>query len=75
MPPQPQPPGPGQYNLVDYKGPEKEYISSSVFKSTTNRWNNRKTMHGPGPGNLIIISYNYIFHTTENLFLSNECLK
>jgi hypothetical protein len=32
-------PGPGHYNLVDYEGEGKRYMSSSMFVSTTNRWN------------------------------------
>ena len=32
-------PGPGHYNLVNYEGEEKRYMSSSMFVSTTNRWN------------------------------------
>ncbi|CAH2222464.1 tigger transposable element-derived 1-like [Pelobates cultripes] len=31
-------PGPGQYEIVDYEGPSKQYISSSVFVSNTSRW-------------------------------------
>ncbi|XP_046846666.1 O(6)-methylguanine-induced apoptosis 2-like [Xenia sp. Carnegie-2017] len=31
-------PGPGHYNLVNYKGEEKRYMSSSMFVSTTSRW-------------------------------------
>jgi len=50
MPPIPPSPGPGQYNLVDYQGPAKELISSSVFLSTTNRWNNKFNKKEPGPG-------------------------
>ena len=50
MPPQPPIPGPGQYNLVNYKGPSKEYVSSSMFVSTTNRWNGDRLNQGPGPG-------------------------
>ena len=58
LPPQPPTPGPGQYDLVDYMGPGKEYSSSSVFKSTTNRWTFKKSNNGPGPGlNLGLLFY------------------
>lgn len=32
-------PGPGHYNLVNYDGDAKRYMSSSMFVSTTSRWN------------------------------------
>ncbi|CAB3979660.1 Hypothetical predicted protein [Paramuricea clavata] len=32
-------PGPGHYNLVNYEGEGKRYMSSSMFVSTTSRWN------------------------------------
>ncbi|XP_018424698.1 PREDICTED: O(6)-methylguanine-induced apoptosis 2 [Nanorana parkeri] len=34
----PSVPGPGYYELVDYEGPPKQYISSSAFVSNTSRW-------------------------------------
>ncbi|XP_070620328.1 O(6)-methylguanine-induced apoptosis 2 [Erythrolamprus reginae] len=51
-PPQNPPlPGPGQYDLVDYRGPPKHYISSAVFVSNTKRWGGDKFHKGiPGPG-------------------------
>ncbi|XP_058052157.1 O(6)-methylguanine-induced apoptosis 2 [Ahaetulla prasina] len=51
-PPQNPPlPGPGQYDLVDYRGPPKHYISSAVFVSNTKRWTGDKFHKGiPGPG-------------------------
>ncbi|XP_013930671.1 PREDICTED: O(6)-methylguanine-induced apoptosis 2, partial [Thamnophis sirtalis] len=51
-PPQNPPlPGPGQYDIVDYRGPPKHYISSAVFVSNTKRWTGDKFHKGiPGPG-------------------------
>ena len=66
LPPQPPTPGPGQYDLVDYMGPGKEYSSSSVFKSTTNRWTFKKSNNGPGPGlnlDLLFIEYSFTLNT------------
>ena len=50
MPPEPDAPGPGQYDLVDYDGSEKQFASSSMFISTSNRWIPRKDGAAPGPG-------------------------
>ncbi|XP_049623800.1 O(6)-methylguanine-induced apoptosis 2-like, partial [Suncus etruscus] len=38
LPPKPPLPGPGQYEIVDYEGPPKHFISSASFVSTTERW-------------------------------------
>uniref|UniRef100_A0A8C5K2M1 Sperm tail PG rich repeat containing 1 n=1 Tax=Jaculus jaculus TaxID=51337 RepID=A0A8C5K2M1_JACJA len=38
LPPKPPLPGPGQYDLVDYEGPPKHFISSASFVSNTKRW-------------------------------------
>ncbi|XP_062449811.1 O(6)-methylguanine-induced apoptosis 2 [Rhea pennata] len=44
-------PGPGQYDLVDYKGSPKQDCSSAVFVSNTGRWAGRGSQeHSPGPG-------------------------
>ncbi|XP_053867872.1 O(6)-methylguanine-induced apoptosis 2 [Malaclemys terrapin pileata] len=44
-------PGPGQYEIVDYQGPPKHYISSAVFVSNTGRWRGDTSQQGiPGPG-------------------------
>ncbi|XP_065061824.1 O(6)-methylguanine-induced apoptosis 2-like [Rhopilema esculentum] len=37
LPPSPPLPGPGHYNLVNYEGEPRRYVTSSVFVSTTNR--------------------------------------
>jgi len=50
MPPEPDAPGPGQYDLVNYDGSEKQFASSSMFISTSNRWIPRKDGTAPGPG-------------------------
>ena len=44
-------PGPGHYNLVNYDGEGKRYMSSSMFVSTTSRWNPvlEAEMEVPGP--------------------------
>ncbi|XP_068773650.1 O(6)-methylguanine-induced apoptosis 2 isoform X2 [Struthio camelus] len=47
----PPSPGPGQYELVDYKGSPKQDCSSAVFLSSTGRWTGRGSQEGlPGPG-------------------------
>uniref|UniRef100_A0A8C8SZD3 Sperm tail PG-rich repeat containing 1 n=1 Tax=Pelusios castaneus TaxID=367368 RepID=A0A8C8SZD3_9SAUR len=44
-------PGPGHYEIVDYEGPPKHYISSAVFVSNTGRWTGDRSQQGiPGPG-------------------------
>ncbi|KAM8977352.1 O(6)-methylguanine-induced apoptosis 2 [Pelodytes ibericus] len=44
-------PGPGQYEIVDYEGPPKHYISSAAFVSNTSRWTGNILGKGfPGPG-------------------------
>ncbi|XP_054856058.1 O(6)-methylguanine-induced apoptosis 2 [Eublepharis macularius] len=55
-PPVPRPksppsPGPGQYEIVDYEGPSKHYISSAVFVSNTDRcFRDKFHQEIPGPG-------------------------
>ncbi|XP_069751753.1 O(6)-methylguanine-induced apoptosis 2 isoform X2 [Narcine bancroftii] len=34
----PTPPGPGYYDVVDFHGPPKHYMTSAVFVSNTSRW-------------------------------------
>nr|XP_056702411.1 O(6)-methylguanine-induced apoptosis 2 [Euleptes europaea] len=47
----PPPPGPGQYEIVDYEGPSKHYISSAVFVSNTDRcFRDKFHQEIPGPG-------------------------
>ncbi|XP_074074220.1 O(6)-methylguanine-induced apoptosis 2 isoform X2 [Macrotis lagotis] len=53
LPPLPKPsiPGPGQYDIVNYEGPSKHYISSATFVSNTCRWSVNANQIGlPGPG-------------------------
>lgn len=51
LPDTPPQPGPAAYDLVDYEGPTKHYMSSSAFVSTTSRWTgNGPTGELPGPG-------------------------
>ncbi|XP_075051478.1 O(6)-methylguanine-induced apoptosis 2 [Mixophyes fleayi] len=51
VPKTPGVPGPGQYELVDYEGPPKHYISSSAFVSNTSRWaGDVSGAEIPGPG-------------------------
>jgi len=50
MPPEIPTPGPGQYDLVNYEGPPKDSVSSSMFVSTTDRWSDMKRDPNPGPG-------------------------
>ncbi|XP_027697251.1 O(6)-methylguanine-induced apoptosis 2 isoform X2 [Vombatus ursinus] len=52
LPPLPKPPvpGPGQYDIVNYEGPSKHYISSATFVSSTSRWPINANQDGlPGP--------------------------
>ncbi|XP_020951210.1 O(6)-methylguanine-induced apoptosis 2 isoform X7 [Sus scrofa] len=51
LPPKPPLPGPGQYEIVDYTGPPKHFISSASFVSNTSRWTAAPAQPGlPGPG-------------------------
>ncbi|KAH0503243.1 O(6)-methylguanine-induced apoptosis 2 [Microtus ochrogaster] len=50
LPPKPPLPGPGQYDIVDYEGPPKHFISSASFVSNTSRWpvlSSRPSLPGP----------------------------
>ncbi|XP_066228150.1 O(6)-methylguanine-induced apoptosis 2 [Saccopteryx leptura] len=50
LPPKPPLPGPGQYEIVDYTGPRKQFVSSASFVSSTSRWTLAPTQPGlPGP--------------------------
>ncbi|XP_023587778.1 O(6)-methylguanine-induced apoptosis 2 [Trichechus manatus latirostris] len=50
LPPKPPFPGPGQYDIVDYTGPPKHFISSASFVSNTSRWAVDPSQPGlPGP--------------------------
>ncbi|XP_055978716.1 O(6)-methylguanine-induced apoptosis 2 [Sorex fumeus] len=50
LPPKQPFPGPGQYEIVDYEGPPKHFISSASFVSTTERWTAAPADTGlPGP--------------------------
>uniref|UniRef100_H9GP55 O(6)-methylguanine-induced apoptosis 2 n=1 Tax=Anolis carolinensis TaxID=28377 RepID=H9GP55_ANOCA len=60
-PPLPRPksppsPGPGQYEIVDFNGPSKHYISSAVFVSNTGRWSGDNFHQDvPGPGKIALL--------------------
>ncbi|XP_076421508.1 O(6)-methylguanine-induced apoptosis 2 isoform X2 [Peromyscus maniculatus bairdii] len=50
LPPKPPLPGPGQYEIVDYEGPPKHFISSASFVSNTSRWpvlSSKPSLPGP----------------------------
>ncbi|XP_031234925.1 O(6)-methylguanine-induced apoptosis 2 [Mastomys coucha] len=50
LPPKPSLPGPGQYDIVNYEGPPKHFISSASFVSNTSRWPMMSTKPNfPGP--------------------------
>ncbi|XP_075851232.1 O(6)-methylguanine-induced apoptosis 2 isoform X4 [Microcebus murinus] len=50
LPPKPPLPGPGQYEIVDYEGPPKHFVSSASFVSNTGRWTGAPSQPGlPGP--------------------------
>nr|XP_015204279.1 PREDICTED: O(6)-methylguanine-induced apoptosis 2 [Lepisosteus oculatus]XP_015204280.1 PREDICTED: O(6)-methylguanine-induced apoptosis 2 [Lepisosteus oculatus] len=51
VPKTPPPPGPGHYEVVNYEGAPRHYMSSAVFLSNTSRWtadNHSKDLPGPG---------------------------
>jgi hypothetical protein len=52
QPPQAPFPGPGAYELRDFKDAEKKFMSSAAFISSTSRWaiDTRTTTAQPGPG-------------------------
>jgi len=51
LPDTPPCPGPGSYELVDFEGPSRHYMSGAAFVSTTSRWtSNAKGGDLPGPG-------------------------
>ncbi|KAK7099655.1 O(6)-methylguanine-induced apoptosis 2-like [Littorina saxatilis] len=47
LPDSPPQPGPGSYEMVDYDGPNKHYMSGAAFVSTTGRWTGVE-VHGTG---------------------------
>ena len=51
-PPEEPLPGPGAYEVRDFKDMEKKYMSSAVFLSNSSRWNYDPTIDSerPGPG-------------------------
>ncbi|KAL0961959.1 hypothetical protein UPYG_G00333900 [Umbra pygmaea] len=68
LPKDPPMPGPGQYDVVDYGGPSKHFMSSAVFVSGTSRWT--QDVHGqgmPGPGH-----YEADMHLSKQSFLYNH---
>ena len=52
LPDTPPSPGPGSYEMVDYEGAPRHYMSGAAFVSTTSRWNSSalKNSELPGPG-------------------------
>ena len=53
LPQTPPLPGPGSYEMVDYEGPTKHYMSGAAFVSTTSRWTGPVIAGAgemPGPG-------------------------
>ena len=66
LPPLEPMPGPGHYNVVDYEGPPKHFMSGSAFVSTTSRWTGGVHVLGeedsPGPGTV----YMYLSLQTNN---------
>ncbi|XP_052774766.1 O(6)-methylguanine-induced apoptosis 2-like isoform X1 [Mya arenaria] len=53
LPDSPPSPGPGSYELRDYEGPPRHYMSGAAFVSTTSRWqsngNQIRVQDLPGP--------------------------
>lgn len=50
LPPPVENPGPGSYELVNYEGPSKHYMSSSVFVSNSSRWTFGNVLRDENPG-------------------------
>jgi hypothetical protein len=52
LPNMPPSPGPGSYEVVNYDGTPKHYMSSAAFVSTTSRWTGdlSNPAEQPGPG-------------------------
>ncbi|XP_071964528.1 O(6)-methylguanine-induced apoptosis 2-like [Antedon mediterranea] len=50
LPPPLPDPGPGSYQLVNYNGEEKHYMSSSMFVSNTSRWTGDTVKNSADPG-------------------------
>ena len=48
--PDPPPPGPGAYEVVDYAGDKKRASDGAMFRSTTARWEVPILEESPGPG-------------------------
>nr|XP_033811465.1 O(6)-methylguanine-induced apoptosis 2 isoform X2 [Geotrypetes seraphini] len=70
VPKSPDFPGPGQYEIVDFEGQPKNYISSAVFVSNTSRWTgdiSGKDLPGPGAYEPLKLQ--------KQSFLSNNDLK
>ncbi|KAM5180687.1 O(6)-methylguanine-induced apoptosis 2 [Mantella aurantiaca] len=68
VPKTPSVPGPGYYELVDYEGPPKQYISTSAFVSNTSRWaGDASGADVPGPG-----SYNPEHLRKQSFLYNNE---
>ena len=78
LPPLEPMPGPGHYNVVDYEGPPKHYMSSSAFVSTTSRWSGgapgEEDLPGPGKyiffSGTIMITEDSVKHSSINLKLT-----
>lgn len=43
-------PGPGAYNVRDFRDAQKKYMSSAVFVSNTSRWSLNPATEGDRPG-------------------------
>lgn len=50
LPDTPPAPGPGSYEIVNYDGTPKHYMSSAAFVSTTSRWTGDTSNHVDLPG-------------------------
>jgi len=70
MPKTPPLPGPGAYEIGNFKTPEKTFMSSAAFKSGTSRLTNPETNGVPGPGHyqpkLQKKKTSYYFNLTHN---------
>ncbi len=65
-------PGPGAYDIRDFKEPEKKYMSSAVFVSSTGRnigINGNKDIPGPANYNPIKLVKNSFHYNVDKKWL------
>lgn len=64
LPPSPPPPGPGHYNIVNYEGEPRKFVSGSAFVSVTGRFVvdvTKESLFEPGPGKMFTFIYSILY--------------